>query len=331
MITFRKKPPRISVLRHGFTLVELLIVIAIIGLLVMLLLPAVNSTREAARRTQCTNNLRQIGIGVLNYESASQHLPPGQFRRVADGDRWAWTVLVLPFLEERSIAERIDTYAPIYSERNMGTPQNPGPLTLRVSTFLCPSSATLHESRFEGQIGNIGGEEPWSGVAAIDYLAVSGPHKDALDRFGNVYGRNRGVFLSLKGVNDGFVPRPRIRLVDVSNADGTSKTMMLTENTGRGWGNDVKGAAYDGRNIGSIGRSPVKNLDEEKIEVSSTINLEPDIAWKNEEPYSEHTGGVNILLVDNSARFISASTDRQILCYLASRDGNEPLPSGVLD
>src|SRR5215208_6344831 len=87
--------------RHrGFTLVELLVVIAIIGILVALLLPAVQAAREAARRTQCTNNLKQLGIAMLNYESAKHELPPG-----LNECCWGtWQVAILPYLEETAMS-----------------------------------------------------------------------------------------------------------------------------------------------------------------------------------------------------------------------------------
>lgn len=314
--------------REGFTLVELLVVIAIIGILVMLLMPAIQAARQAARRTQCTNNLRQIGLGVLNFESARGQLPPGQFRKTVEGDRWAWSVLILSHIEEAAIYDRIDLWQPICSEVNKGNEEHPGPVSEPVSTFLCPSAVTLHETRNGGRIGYLGGTEIWQGLAAIDYLAVSGPHRNSIDPFGRVYERNRGVFQSLKDAGDGaLLPLVKIRVTDIANADGTSKTLMLTESTGRGWGDEMKAAAYDGRNIGSVGRSSYKNPEGERIELGSTINLPAPIAWVTEEPFSDHPGGVNVLMVDNSAHFLSDSTDRQVLCHLASRDGMEMLPS----
>ena len=96
------KLPAVSAgIRNAFTLVELLVVIAIIGILVALLLPAIQAAREAARRTQCVNNLKQIGIAVQNYHDVRRELPP---MRVWDGDR-TWLGLILPHLEEQAVAD----------------------------------------------------------------------------------------------------------------------------------------------------------------------------------------------------------------------------------
>lgn len=97
-----KQPGIIAKARFsGFTLVELLVVIAIIGVLVALLLPAVQAAREAARRTQCLNNLRQFSLGCLNHESATKRLPAGFTTRPSDGDvHHTWASYVLPYLEQ---------------------------------------------------------------------------------------------------------------------------------------------------------------------------------------------------------------------------------------
>ena len=92
-----------SASRRGFTLVELLVVIAIIGVLVALLLPAVQSAREAARRGQCTNNLRQIGLAVHNYEDTWKAMPPGSYHGVFG----TWLLHILPFMEQTSLHQQI--------------------------------------------------------------------------------------------------------------------------------------------------------------------------------------------------------------------------------
>ena len=97
-------PPRLSGPTHGFTLVELLVVIAIIGILVALLLPAIQAAREAARRSQCMNNLKQMGIALQNYHSSHKTFPMG----VALGEGAMWSGFLLPYLEEAALGRRSD-------------------------------------------------------------------------------------------------------------------------------------------------------------------------------------------------------------------------------
>ena len=121
--------------RRGFTLVELLVVIAIIGILIALLLPAIQSAREAARRSSCTNNLRQLGLAVLNFESIAGHLPPSTevFAKNADSNNGAWGVhgRILPFLEQGALYQQVNL------EEKWDTQQVID--FLQIPQFACPS------------------------------------------------------------------------------------------------------------------------------------------------------------------------------------------------
>ena len=200
--------------RRAFTLVELLVVIAIIGILVALLLPAIQAAREAARRTQCTNNLKQIGIAVHNYHDTRRELPP---MRVWDGDR-TWLALILPHLEEEQILSMWDPQLGCFYDQ---------PLELRtavVAGFFCPSQH--HDSRVIVQPNdpNDGHPHPrtdpkvgsggWQGSIS-DYRAVAGSTCV-------VAGTNAdGVFKTLRYedavtnpdscLNDGAIPSPRTK------------------------------------------------------------------------------------------------------------------------
>ncbi|MCA9233777.1 MAG: DUF1559 domain-containing protein, partial [Planctomycetales bacterium] len=117
--------------RTAFTLVELLVVIAIIGILVGLLLPAVQAAREAARRLQCQNNLKQQGLAFLNFESAQKALPP---RRSTQVPRQGWGPYLLAYLEQKPLGDAYDL------KQNFYAPQNQPLIKVPLSVFLCPST-----------------------------------------------------------------------------------------------------------------------------------------------------------------------------------------------
>ena len=126
--------------KYGFTLIELLVVISIISLLIALLLPAVQNAREAARRTGCVNNLKQLGLALANYESASRSFPPGYVSHFDSsgndtGPGWGWTAMILPQIEQK----------PLFSAVNLNLPiedvANPTVRLTRMTAFLCPSDS----------------------------------------------------------------------------------------------------------------------------------------------------------------------------------------------
>ena len=128
--------------RLGFTLIELLVVIAIIAVLIGLLLPAVQGAREAARRAQCSNNLKQIGLAMHNYHAALDVFPPGYVSRTADGTPdgleigpgWAWGTMILPQLEQQPLYQAVNFSLPITAVDSQTV------RTARLSVFWCPSS-----------------------------------------------------------------------------------------------------------------------------------------------------------------------------------------------
>src|SRR5262245_51513932 len=119
--------------RRGFTLIELLVVIAIIAVLVSLLLPAVQQAREAARRTQCKNNMQQMGLAVANYESSHGVFPPGRIEDAATNDWHSWAALILPLIDQANMYDQYNTQLFWKDPANAGIVGTPLPF------YLCPS------------------------------------------------------------------------------------------------------------------------------------------------------------------------------------------------
>ncbi|MCH7752417.1 MAG: DUF1559 domain-containing protein [Planctomycetes bacterium] len=301
----------------GFTLVELLTVIAIIGVLVALLLPAVQAARESARRTQCTNNLKQLSIGLSSFESAHAKFPAGQRwsapRSEPGSYALAWSATLLPQIEQRAIADLIDFRFPLTDPRNL-------PATSQiVSLYLCPSTYLFEAHRSEsGHLMNLGGVAG-EGMACLDYLGISGPDKNAKNpSSGEKYGRQRGILIGTKGFpdSDQLTDPPPIRAKHVT--DGLSNTTWLTECTGRGVDEKkgrvdaIHGAWASGNNVTHID----KGINDVKL---------PQ-AWHNERIRSDHPGGAQFAMCDGSVHFLSDSTDKKVIRALCSRDGEELLP-----
>jgi len=144
--------------RLGFSLIELLVVIGIIGLLVALLLPAIQSARESARRTACANNLRQIGVGLLHYHESLETFPTGcvDHRSFVDGGRQlAWSALLLPFIEQKSVYDMLDL------SQGFDSPANAKGAAQVLSVYVCPSNprdSMLVDGRAACDYGGIYGE-----------------------------------------------------------------------------------------------------------------------------------------------------------------------------
>ena len=305
---------------HGaraFTLVELLVVIAIIGVLVALLLPAVQAAREASRRTQCLNNLRQIGLGLQNHVAAQGKFPAGKkwtnARHLPQTQQVAWSSFLLDYMEQGSLLPKLNFALPLADPTNL-------PVTGTViDVYLCPSTGRVEAHRGEdSRLMELG--VPGGGMACIDYLGSSGPDKDDSPPGSTaLYGRQRGILRGTKGLpnEDTILEPPPVKVQHVT--DGLSNTIAVTECSGRGVEIDqgeiksLNGAWASGSNVSHI----TKGINRETV---------PD-AWYKETIFSDHPGGATILMSDGSAHFGSDEIEKTIIMSLCSRDGEEQIDS----
>ena len=289
-----------SIDRNAFTLIELLVVIAIIGILLALLLPAVQQAREAARRTQCRNNLKQIGLALHNYHDLHRVLPPGG---MSTGNELSWHVMVLPMIDRQNVYQQFD-----FNLRNYGS-YLPQALN-RIDIYLCPGSGNEHSNR-TGDFVN--GVPTWT----THYYGVMGP--TGLKADGSQYNE----FTGAPGHGDfgiqGMLHRDsRKALRDVT--DGASNTLFVAEmsfdrDTG-GRENISYRAWVRGSHTNTIGGC--KNVENPINAVGYQQANFNDISFG-----SNHEGGAHFMYGDGAVRFISESVDSYVYKALASRNGAE--------
>lgn len=298
-LTGRLRPP----LRlRGFTLVELLVVIAIIGMLAALLLPAVQQARESARRSQCANNLRQLGVAGQNFHAAHDHFPASW---VDGDDRIAWGISLLPFIEQQAVSDPWDEKKSWWEGRN-------GELAgLPLPVYKCPTSASPETYEYEEP------DRP-KVYGTNDYKGCDGVQgDDPVVAHWNLTGWQRGV------VSHDYIGAKRI-------TDGLSNTLLFVESTGGNELYGVGGAPHpkrptiwypaDGGWVGRAlsGASPVKYGQYMNVALC-TVNCSNAYDYG---PYSFHPGLAQAILCDGAVMTLHESIDPAVLAALyAYQDG----------
>jgi prepilin-type N-terminal cleavage/methylation domain-containing protein/prepilin-type processing-associated H-X9-DG protein len=330
---------RPTVRRWGFTLVELLVVIAIIGVLIGLLLPAVQAARESARRTQCANNLKQLGMGLHNYESTYKHFPAGSVRWNVSpvgqaADTWSssgisWIARILPYCEQEGTNDLIRFETPF----NQAPPATPAQAKQALLPFIrCPSDLL--------------DKKPNNSYAPTNYVACIGVGDDP------PFVSNKQAVLPLVRVDD-----PREHPVRISEIlDGTANTMavsecMVNEPWVKRYGADTAG--YNNCRAGTA--TPINNnqsdtggayangrgyswfyaIDNQAWTYSTWFRPNDQVVkaqqhechlWSHPGTLaarSRHPGGVQIMLADGSVRFIRDSISMTLWRNIGSRAGGE--------
>ncbi len=326
--------------RRGFTLIELLVVIAIIAVLIALLLPAVQQAREAARRTQCKNNLKQMGLGLHNYESTNRVFPSagkGPVQSVASLPTVFFTAstfsLILPYIDQ----------TPVYQLMSFGVHYTDDASTIlagktKITAFLCPSNGVTQP-------------DP-AGFGLVDYMPVAyttlptltqspGPKKEgALGTFGRPISfvtdgtsNTIAIFEDSGRVSGGLNGAVSIT-TSAAPAGTITQAGMITKGTGTGpvctgpnGGNTCPGRWIDGDNGNGVTGPPAgtftainnnKNPGGAALCPYTQVNCGPF-----GEPFSLHTGGCHALLCDGSVKFISENIDIQIVRRLSDPSDGE--------
>lgn len=279
---------------HGFTLIELLVVIAIIAILIALLLPAVQQAREAARRSQCKNNLKQMGLAFHNYHETFRVLPPGfvvdlVVANTSTGNSGlGWSGCILPAIDQTNVYNTLDFNA------DWGTGINEDACATFLNIYRCPSDTTVEHRNHDG----IDARVPTSYLACFSGTAGSDSEANVTDADGT------------------FFLNSSIKMRDIS--DGTSNTIAAGECV-----NDFA-AFKDHFYIGSTSIGGWDGLSREYSEyLGSTdvpMNTNTEVAFG-----SKHEGGAHFLLHDGSVRFLSENMSQQTYSYLGSREDGEVL------
>jgi prepilin-type N-terminal cleavage/methylation domain-containing protein/prepilin-type processing-associated H-X9-DG protein len=319
---------RVRTTRRAFTLIELLVVIAIIAILIGLLLPAVQKVREAAARSTCQNNLKQLGLGFHNYHDPNNGLPSNIRPDATSTVRVRWLTYLLPYIEQENVFRNVSLNVNWHQPANL----NPG-FSTRLKVVECPSAPN-------GQLvdGAPDTTPAWTNIVANgDYSGFYGvsPELETL-----------GLIQPGTGKADNGALSKTVKLNFASFTDGLSNTLHLTESAGRpnvyrlgklvtqasgnnrvnggGWCrpatelNVLRGASADGTTFPGPNAINVTNGEQIGTYPHPFYNVDG-----SGQVYGFHTGGVNALFADGSVRFLRSTVDIRALAAFVTRNGGE--------
>ncbi len=300
----------------GFTLIELLVVLGIIAVVLGMLLPGIQGGREAARRTQCLNNMKQIGLALQNYHELWRVFPPGYVSEVDAGGRdlgpgWGWAANLLPWLEQNALYRSIDFEQTVDSTYNSTA-------SVRIGMMFCPSDLASEDAPVRDAENTV----DLVVVPRGSYLGVYGTGS-----IGDAPGRGTGIFFRNSSIG----------VVDI--VDGTSTTIMVGERSHR-----LSYATWSGRvpdgwvfktssfESGVPSDSFCDDGEPSWCMVLGVVGLKDGPRTPNhprahvDDFASRHPGGVNFLWADGSARFVRDTIAPAVYQAIATRNGDE-LPS----
>ncbi|MEW4564961.1 DUF1559 domain-containing protein [Bremerella sp. JC770] len=304
--------------RSGFTLVELLVVIAIIGVLIALLLPAVQQAREAARRMQCSNNQKQLGLAFHNYHDTYLSFPLGPFSTSGNGVNYAigWVPRIFPFIEQGTRLEAMNALAPNYlvTRSPYRYDDTDNPIFGAVPGITCPSSA----------IGELATDHPPGGnfpnarqQGSLHYRANSGSFDVDL----NTGGSDSSRYHSQSGI---LYPGSKTKFRDIT--DGTTNTILLGETSkSRQWLTSSMVTGWGGIKPWTFGHYEYSTswLTIDHKTVNFPINYTGDFITSTTPFTSEHPGGAMFLMCDGSVSFLTETMPLSVLKGMATRANGE--------